>query len=111
MVDRFGALPAPERLLEVARLRIAAESAGIASLAREGHELIVRFSADWSRSAAMRAMAPTSIDDRIPHVAVGGITYGSNQIRIRVSKEAATAWVTTRAIVERLAKRMERPAA
>ena len=44
MVDRFGPLPAPvERLLEVARLRIAAEAAGIASLAREGNELIVRF--------------------------------------------------------------------
>jgi transcription-repair coupling factor (superfamily II helicase) len=112
LVDRFGALPAPvERLLEVARLRIAAESAGIASLAREGHELIVRFTADWSRSAAMRAMAPTTIDDRIPNVAVGGITYGSNQIRVRVSRETAKAWQTTRAIVERLANRMERPAA
>jgi transcription-repair coupling factor (superfamily II helicase) len=112
MVDRFGPLPAPvERLLEVARLRIAAESAGIASLAREGNELIVRFNADWSRSAAMRAMAPTSIDDRIPNVAVGGITYGSNQIRVRVSREASKTWETTRAIVERLANRMERPAA
>ncbi len=109
MVDRFGALPPPvERLLEVARVRIAAEAAGIASLAREGHELIVRFTADWSRSAAMRAMAPTSIDDRLPGVAVGGITYGSNQIRVRVARDAAKAWETTRAIVERLAQRMER---
>ncbi len=39
-----GAPDAPvERLLEVARLRIAAEGAGIMALAREGSELIVRF--------------------------------------------------------------------
>jgi hypothetical protein len=59
----------------------------------------------------MRAMAPTSINDRIPNVAVGGITYGSNQIRVRVPREVDKAWATTRAIVERLATRMERPAA
>jgi transcription-repair coupling factor (superfamily II helicase) len=112
MVDRFGAPPPPvERLLEVARLRIAAEAAGIASLAREGSELIVRFHPEWSRSAAMRAMAPTSVTDRIPGVAAGALTYGSNQIRVRVSRDAATAWQTTRAIVERLATRMERSAA
>ncbi len=73
LVDRFGAVPGPvERLLEVARLRITAEAAGVVSLAREGHELIVRFHADWSRSATMRAMAPTSPADRIPGVPVGG---------------------------------------
>ncbi len=112
LIDRFGALPAPvERLLEVARLRIAAEAAGIASLAREGHELIVRFQSDWSRSAAMRAMAPTGPSDRIPGVPAGGVTYGSNQIRVRVTRGAESAWQTTRAVVERLASRMERPAA
>jgi transcription-repair coupling factor (superfamily II helicase) len=112
LVDRFGAPPPPvERLLDVARLRIAAEAAGIASLAREGHELIVRFQADWSRSAAMRAMAPTGPSDRVSGVAVGGITYGSNQIRIRVARDAESAWQTTRAVVARLASRMERPAA
>ena len=95
----------------MARLRITAEAAGIASLAREGNELIVRFQADWSRSATMRAMAPTSVTDRIPGVAAGGITYGSNQIRVRVARDAASAWETTRAIVERLAIRMERSAA
>ena len=74
LVDRFGALPAPvERLLEVARLRIAAEAAGIASLAREGRELIVRFGADWSRSATMRAMAPTSVATASRASPVGGI--------------------------------------
>ena len=112
LIDRFGALPAPvERLLEVARLRIAAEAAGIASLAREGHELIVRFQSDWSRSAAMRAMAPTGPTDRIPGVPAGGVTYGSNQIRVRLTRGAESAWQTTRAVVERLASRMERPAA
>ncbi len=112
LVDRFGALPAPvERLLEVARLRIYAEAAGIASLAREGHELIVRFQADWSRSAAMRALAPTGPADRLPGVPAGGLTYGSNQVRVRLARDAASAWQTTRAVVERLATRMERRAA
>ncbi|MEP7379526.1 MAG: transcription-repair coupling factor, partial [Chloroflexota bacterium] len=107
MVDRFGALPAPvERLLEVARLRITAEVAGIASLAREGHELIVRFGPDWSRSATMRAMAPTSLNDRIPGVAPGALTYGSNQMRVRLAKDPEAAWKTTRALVERLATRV-----
>ena len=112
LVDRFGALPAPvERLLEVARLRIAASRAGIASLAREGHELIVRFQSDWSRSATMRAMAPTSLTDRVPGVAPGAVTYGSNQMRIRLAKDPEVAWKTTRAVVERLAKRLEQPPA
>ncbi len=111
LVDRFGQLPGPvERLLEVARLRITAEAAGVASLAREGSELIVRFHSDWSRSATMRAMAPAGPGDRIPGVPVGGISYGSNQLRARLSREPAAAWATTRAIVERLARRME-PAA
>ncbi|MEO8625126.1 MAG: transcription-repair coupling factor, partial [Candidatus Limnocylindrales bacterium] len=107
MVDRFGALPAPvERLLEVARLRITAEAAGIASLAREGSELIVRFGPDWSRVATMRAMAPTSLNDRIPGVAPGALTYGSNQMRVRLAKDPEAAWQTTRALVERLATRV-----
>jgi transcription-repair coupling factor (superfamily II helicase) len=107
LLDRFGPLPAPvERLLEVARLRITAEAAGIASLAREGHELIVRFGPDWSRAATMRAMAPTSLNDRIPGVAPGALTYGSNQLRVRLAKDPEAAWKTTRALVERLATRV-----
>jgi len=110
--DRFGPVPAPvERLLEVARLRIAASRAGIASLAREGHELIVRFHGDWSRSATMRAMAPTSLTDRVPGVAPGAVTYGSNQMRIRLAKDPEVAWNTTRNVIERLADRLEQPAA
>jgi transcription-repair coupling factor (superfamily II helicase) len=112
LIDRFGALPAPvERLLEVARLRITAEAAGIASLAREGHELVVRFHPDWSRSATIRAMAPTGPSDRIPGVPTGGLTYGSNQMRARLSRDPAVAWETIRAIVERLATRLESSAA
>ena len=112
LVDRFGAPPPPvERLLEVARLRITAEAAGIASLAREGHELVVRFGPDWSRAATIRAMAPTGPADRIPGVPAGGLTYGSNQMRARLSRDPAAAWETTRAIVERLATRLESPAA
>ncbi len=112
LIDRFGALPAPvERLLEVARLRITAEAAGVMSLAREGHELIVRFGPDWSRAATMRAMAPTSLNDRLPGVGAGAVTYGSNQMRIRLARDAALAWQTTRAVLERLAKRLEPAAA
>jgi transcription-repair coupling factor (superfamily II helicase) len=107
LIDRFGAIPPPvERLLEVARLRITAEAAGIASLAREGHELIVRFGPDWSRAATMRAMAPTALNDRVPGVAPGALTYGSNQMRIRLARDPEAAWKTTRAIVERLANRV-----
>ena len=112
LIDRFGAVPRPvERLLEVARLRIEASRAGIASLAREGHELVVRFHADWSRAATMRAMAPTSPNDRVPGVAPGSITYGSNQMRIRLAKDSAAAWHTTRSVIERLSRRLEQPAA
>jgi hypothetical protein len=88
-------------------VRIAASRAGIASLARESHELIVRFHSDWSRTATMRAMAPTSLTDRVPGIAPGAITYGSNQMRIRLAKDPEAAWKTTRAVVERLANRQE----
>jgi transcription-repair coupling factor (superfamily II helicase) len=107
LADRFGPLPAPvERLLEVARLRISAEHAAIASLSREGGQLVVRFGPDWSRSATMRAMAPISLADRLPGVPAGGISYGSNQLRVHLPRDAAGAWQTTRAIVERLATRI-----
>ncbi len=112
LVDRFGALPAPvERLLEVARVRIAAETAGIGSLTREGHDLVIRFGSDWSRSATVRAMAPTSLSDRVPGIAPGAIHYGSNQMRIRLDRSPDAAWQTTRAVVKRLATRLEQPAA
>jgi transcription-repair coupling factor (superfamily II helicase) len=112
LIDRFGPVPAPvERLLEVARLRIAATRAGVASVAREGHELIVRFHSDWSRAATMRAMAPTSLNDRVPGIAPGAVTYGSNQMRVRLAKDPEVAWNTTRNVIERLATRLEQQAA
>ncbi|HUG49215.1 MAG TPA: transcription-repair coupling factor [Candidatus Limnocylindria bacterium] len=112
LVDRYGPPPPPVgRLFEVARLRITAEAAGIASLAREGHELVVRFGPGWSRAATMRAMAPTAPGDRLPGVPAGGITYASNQMRVRLPREGAAAWETTRALVERLATRLEASAA
>jgi transcription-repair coupling factor (superfamily II helicase) len=105
MADRFGPLPPPvERLLEVARLRIAAEAAGIVSLAREGRELVVRFGPDWSRVETMRAMAPTSLEDRLPGVPAGGISYGSNQMRVRLPAGGDAAWQTTRSLVARLSR-------
>ena len=112
LIDRFGALPAPvERLLEVARLRIAAEAAGIASLAREGHELVVRFGPDWSRAATMRAMAPTSLNDRVPGVAPGAIPTARTRCASASAATPDAAWQTTRAVVERLAARLEQPTA
>jgi hypothetical protein len=88
----------------VARVRIAAEAAGVVSLAREGRELVVRFGPDWSRAATARAMAPASMDDRLPGVAAGGITYGSNQLRVRLPPDAAAAWRTTQAVIERVSR-------
>ncbi|HWH23727.1 MAG TPA: TRCF domain-containing protein, partial [Candidatus Limnocylindria bacterium] len=112
LIDRFGPPPPTvERLLEVARLRIAAETAGISSLSREAGQLVVRLGPDWSRAAAMRAMAPTSPADRLPGVPAGGVSYGSNQLRVRLPRDADAAWRTTRAVVQRLASRLAGAAA
>ena len=91
-----------ERLLEVARLRFTAERAGIISVAREEGQLVVRFPPGWSRAATARALAPRSGADPLRAVA-GGLDYGSNQIRVRLPAEGATAWRVTRELVERLA--------
>ncbi|HYO44428.1 MAG TPA: transcription-repair coupling factor, partial [Candidatus Limnocylindrales bacterium] len=51
VTDRYGPMPAPVlRLVEVAELRLAAEGAGVASLAREEGWLVVRFGAGLSRA-------------------------------------------------------------
>jgi hypothetical protein len=55
--------------------------------------------------------APSSLADRLPGVPTGGISYGSNQLRVHLPRDAAGAWQTTRAIVERLATRLETSAA
>nr|MBA2275592.1 transcription-repair coupling factor [Chloroflexota bacterium] len=108
LLDRFGPVPAPvERLLDVARLRFTAEAAGIASLSREDGQLVLRFPTEWSRGATMRALTPEGPAGRIPGVAPGGVTFASNQVRVRLPREAASAWAVTRAVVERLARRRE----
>jgi transcription-repair coupling factor (superfamily II helicase) len=104
LLDRFGPLPPPvERLLEVARLRLAAEQAGLTSVAREGNELVLRFAEGWSRSATIRALVPRDPADPI-RGASGGLTYASNQVRARLPREPERAWRLTRALVERLAE-------
>jgi transcription-repair coupling factor (superfamily II helicase) len=109
MLDRYGPLPgSASRLLEVARLRLTAESAGITSVSREGPQLVLRFVEEWSRSTVLRALAPSGPGDRIPGVPIGGIVSGSNQVRVQLPKGGPEAWATTRAVVERLADRLPR---
>ena len=61
VTDRYGPMPAPVlRLVEVAELRLAAEGAGVASLAREEGWLVVRFGAGLSRATAMQLLSPSS---------------------------------------------------
>ncbi len=105
LLDRFGPLPPPvERLMEVAQLRLAADAAGIASVAREGGQLVVRFAGPWSRVDTARAMAPQNASDPV-RAAAGGVTYASNQMRVRLPRDTAGAWRLTRSIVERLVPR------
>ena len=59
VTDRYGPMPAPVlRLVEVAELRLSAESAGVASLAREEGWLVVRFGTGMTRATAMQLLAP-----------------------------------------------------
>jgi len=99
LADRFGPMPAPVlRLVEVAELRLAAEAAGVASISREEGHLVVRFGT-LPRSVAMRALAGV----RLPGVPVaGGVTFMSNQVRIRLPREPRAAWSVTSAVVARL---------
>jgi len=98
--DRFGPMPpAVVRLVEVAELRLAAEAAGITSLAREEGQLVVRFGSGLSRGEAMRLIAGAPL----PGVRPGDITFAASQVRIRVPRDAARAWALTQAIVTRVA--------
>jgi transcription-repair coupling factor (superfamily II helicase) len=101
LVDRFGPLPPPaERLLDVVRLRLLADRAGIASVSREEADLVIRFPPDWSRSAVVRALqAP---DWRPAGLAPGSLRVASNQVRVRVGRGAGP-WDAARAIIEHLA--------
>jgi transcription-repair coupling factor (superfamily II helicase) len=99
VTDRFGPMPAPvTRLIEVAELRLAAESAGVGSISREDGQLVVRFGAGLSRATAMRLLG----DGGLPGVRPSDVTFASNQVRIRVPAQPARAWQLTQAIVARL---------
>jgi hypothetical protein len=87
---------------------LAAESAGIISVSREGPQLVLRFVEEWSRAAVLRALAPNAPNDRIPGVPIGGIVGGSNQVRLQMPTGGPEAWATTRAVIERLADRLPR---
>jgi len=100
LADRFGPMPpAVLRLVEVAELRLAAEAAGITSLAREEGQLVVRFGSGLSRGEAMRLIAGAPL----PGVRPGDMTFAASQVRIRVPRDAARAWALTQAIVIRVA--------
>jgi transcription-repair coupling factor (superfamily II helicase) len=104
VVDRFGPLPPPVlRLVEVAELRLAAEAAGIASLAREEGLLVVRFGSGLSRGEAMRLVAGAPL----PGVRPGDVTFAASQVRIRAPRDPARAWALTQALVARVAAARE----
>ncbi len=105
VTDRYGPLPAPVlRLVEVAELRLLAESAGVASLAREEGWLVVRFGGGLSRATAMQLLAPGAAGGAapLPGVRPGEMTFASNQVRIRLPRDPLKGWTLTQAVVSRL---------
>jgi transcription-repair coupling factor (superfamily II helicase) len=99
LTDRFGPMPAPVvRLVEVAELRLTAEAAGVASMSREDGQLVVRFGEGMSRATAMRLLAGGGL----PGVKPSDVTFASNQVRIRLPRDASRAWGLTQAVVARL---------
>jgi transcription-repair coupling factor (superfamily II helicase) len=99
VIDRFGPMPLPvQRLAEVAELRLAAESAGVASMSREEGQLVVRFGEGLSRATAIRLLTPGSL----PGVRHADVTFASNQVRIRLPKDPLKGWQLTQAVVARL---------
>ncbi len=102
VTDRFGPMPSPVlRLVEVAELRLSAESAGVLSLAREEGWLVVRFGASLSRATAMQLLSP-SFGTPLPGIRPGDMTFASNQVRLRLPKDPLKGWVLTQAVVARL---------
>ncbi len=102
VIDRYGPMPAPVlRLVEVAELRLSAESAGVSSLAREDGQLVVRFGAALSRATAMQLLSP-AFGVQLPGVRPGDMTFASNQVRIRLPKDPLKGWTLTQAVVARL---------
>jgi transcription-repair coupling factor (superfamily II helicase) len=99
LLDRFGPMPQPVvRLVEVAELRLTAEAAGVASMSREDGQLVVRFGEGLSRATAMRLLAGGGL----PGVKPPDVTFASNQVRIRLPRDASRAWGLTQAVVARL---------
>jgi hypothetical protein len=70
--------------------------------AREDGQLVLRFREGWSRLTTAQAMAPRGAGDPVRQLA-GGITYASNQVRLRMPRDPEQAWRITRLVVERLA--------
>ena len=104
VTDRFGPLPPPAlRLVEVAELRLAAEAAGIASVAREEGSLVVRFGSGLSRGEAMRLVAGAPL----PGVRPGDITFAAAQVRIRAPRDPGRSWALMLALVARVAAARE----
>ena len=128
VTDRFGPMPPPVlRLVEVAELRLAAESAGLASVSREEGQLVVRFGT-LSRALAMRVLAglvpvrdtppgrhlpphpsaarsgggSSGSSRGFPGVPQGGVTFASNQVRIRLPRDPRAAWTITQAVIAQL---------
>jgi transcription-repair coupling factor (superfamily II helicase) len=100
VTDRFGPMPQPVvRLVEVAELRLAAESAGVASMSREEGQLVVRFGEGMTRATAMRLLSGGGL----PGVRPSEVTFASNQVRIRLPRDPSRAWGLTQAVVARLA--------
>jgi transcription-repair coupling factor (superfamily II helicase) len=99
VTDRFGPMPQPVvRLVEVAELRMAAETAGVASMSREEGQLVVRFGEGMTRATAMRLLAGGGL----PGVKPSDVTFASNQVRIRLPRDPSRAWGLTQAVVARL---------
>jgi transcription-repair coupling factor (superfamily II helicase) len=99
ITDRFGPMPEPVvRLVEVAELRLAAEEAGVASISREDGLLVVRFGQGLTRATAMRLLGPGSL----PGLRPGDVTFASNQVRLRLPRDASAGWRLTQAVVGRL---------
>jgi transcription-repair coupling factor (superfamily II helicase) len=90
--------PPVVRLVEVAELRLAAEAAGVASMAREEGQLVVRFGEGMTRATAMRLLSGGGL----PGVKPSDVTFASNQVRIRLPRDLSRAWGLTQAVVARL---------
>ena len=108
VTDRFGPMPAPVvRLVEVAELRLAAETAGVSSISREDGLLVVRFGAGLSRATAMRLLGGAGL----PGIRAGDLTFASNQVRIRLPRDPTKGWQLTQAVVARLSAAADAPLA